>query len=56
MRPKGQPGAALDILQERTNLISGVLRWDTIPAGGTRLRVWVPLTEQATDRLRRGEL
>lgn len=51
-----QPGAGLDILQERTNLISGILRWDTLPEGGTRLRVWVPLTEQATDRLRRGEL
>ncbi|MCW5874121.1 MAG: GAF domain-containing protein [Anaerolineales bacterium] len=46
----------LDILRERTNLISGVLRWDAQPSGGSRLRVWVPLTEQAADRLRRGEL
>jgi len=47
----------LDILRERTNLINGVLRWDPQPEGrGGRLRVWVPLTEQAADRLRRGEL
>lgn len=49
-------GEGLDILRERTNLISGVLRWDASASGGSRLRVWVPLTEQAADRLRRGEL
>lgn len=46
----------LDILQERTNLISGILRLDSAGGKGTRLRVWVPLTEQAADRLRRGEV
>ncbi len=46
----------LDSLQERTNLISGIMRLDALGGKGTRLRVWVPLTEQAADRLRRGEL
>lgn len=46
----------LDSLQDRTNLISGILRLDALDGKGTRLRVWVPLTEQAADRLRRGEL
>ncbi|MBX3045693.1 MAG: GAF domain-containing protein [Anaerolineales bacterium] len=46
----------LDILQERTNLINGIMRLNAAEDKGTHLRVWVPLTEQAADRLRRGEL
>lgn len=54
--PRSAQPDKLDILQERTNLISGILRLDNAGGKGTRLRVWVPLTEQAADRLRRGEL
>ncbi|UYN90193.1 MAG: GAF domain-containing protein [Anaerolineales bacterium] len=54
--PRSAQPDKLDILQDRTNLISGILRMDNAGGKGTRLSVWVPLTEQAADRLRRGEL
>lgn len=41
-------------LQERSELINGVLSVDSLPGKGTRIRVLIPLTEDATDRLTRG--
>lgn len=41
-------------LQERSELISGLLSVDSLPSKGTRVRVLIPLTEEATDRLVRG--
>lgn len=38
-------------LQERSDLVNGVLSIDSEPGKGTRVRVHIPLTEQATDRL-----
>lgn len=46
----------LETLRERVELINGVMRLDSVKGRGTQLRVWVPLNEQAADRLRRGEL
>lgn len=54
--PEGNADGELDILHERTNLLNGVLRVDKQAEGGMQLRVWVPLSEQAAERLRRGEL
>lgn len=54
--PEGNADGELDILHERTNLLNGVLRMDKQAEGGMQLRVWVPLSEQAAERLRRGEL
>jgi signal transduction histidine kinase len=41
-------------LRERTDLVNGVLRIDSAPGRGTRVQVVIPLTEEATERLRRG--
>lgn len=41
-------------LQERSELINGLLSVDSLPNKGTRVRVLIPLTEEATDRLVRG--
>jgi signal transduction histidine kinase len=41
-------------LQERSELINGLLRVESLPSKGTRVRVLIPLTEEATDRLVRG--
>ncbi len=43
-------------LQERTDLVNGLLKLDSIPGKGTRVRVLIPLTDQAIDRLRRGQI
>ncbi len=40
-------------LRERTDLINGVLKVDSVPGRGTRIRVAIPLTEEAVDRLQR---
>lgn len=45
----------LDTLRERVELINGVMRLDSVKGRGTQLRVWVPLSEAAGERLRRGE-
>jgi signal transduction histidine kinase len=39
-------------LRERTELVSGLLQIDSAPGKGTRIQVYIPLTEDATDRLR----
>jgi signal transduction histidine kinase len=41
-------------MRERTELVNGVFQLDSMVGKGTRVRVWVPLTENAADRLRRG--
>jgi signal transduction histidine kinase len=41
-------------MRERTDLINGVLKIESRPGYGTRIRVFVPLTEEAADRLRNG--
>ncbi len=38
-------------LQERTDLINGLLKIDSVQGKGTRVRVFIPLNEEATDRL-----
>jgi signal transduction histidine kinase len=38
-------------LRERTDLINGLLKIDSLPGKGTRIRVLIPLTEEASDRI-----
>lgn len=38
-------------LQERTELINGVLQLDSAPGKGTRIRVYIPLSGDAIDRI-----
>jgi signal transduction histidine kinase len=39
-------------LRERAELVSGLLQIDSSPGKGTRVQVYIPLTEEAADRLR----
>ena len=41
-------------MRERTELINGVLRIDSSVGHGTRVQVVIPLTEEASDHIRRG--
>lgn|GEM_PF-172617 len=41
-------------LQERAELVDGLLKIDSVPGKGTRVRVFLPLTDEAADRLHRG--
>ena len=41
-------------MRERAELINGVLHIDSEPGRGTRVRIAIPLTEEAAERLRRG--
>jgi signal transduction histidine kinase len=41
-------------MRERTELVNGVLRIDSVVGRGTRVQVVIPLTEEASDRIRRG--
>jgi len=38
-------------LQERSELVNGLLNVDSAPGKGTRIQVYIPLTEEAADRL-----
>jgi nitrate/nitrite-specific signal transduction histidine kinase len=38
-------------LRERAELINGILHIDSVPSKGTRIRILIPLSEEATDRL-----
>ncbi len=38
-------------LRERTELVNGVLDVQSVPGKGTRVQVYIPLTEEAADRL-----
>jgi signal transduction histidine kinase len=42
-------------LQERTELVNGLLRLESVPGKGTRIRVFVPLNPEAADRLHQGK-
>lgn len=42
-------------LRERTELLNGYLKIDSQPGHGTRISVVLPLTEEAADRVRRGQ-
>lgn len=41
-------------LRERTELVNGVMQIDSASGRGTSLRVFIPLTDEAADRLRQG--
>ncbi len=41
-------------LRERTELVNGLLHIDSAPGKGTRVRVFIPLTDEAADRLHHG--
>ena len=41
-------------LRERSQLINGLLNIDSSPGKGTRVQVFIPLNEEAADRLQRG--
>ena len=38
-------------LRERTELVNGLMNMDSAPGKGTRVQVYIPLTEEAADRL-----
>ena len=42
-------------IRERAELVNGIPRIDSAEGKGTRIRVVIPLNEEAADRLRRGE-
>ncbi|MBI5945048.1 MAG: GAF domain-containing sensor histidine kinase [Chloroflexi bacterium] len=41
-------------LRERAELVNGLLQIDSAPGQGTKVRVYIPLTEDAADRLHHG--
>ncbi|MGQ9832437.1 MAG: histidine kinase [Candidatus Villigracilaceae bacterium] len=41
-------------LRERTELVNGLLHIDSAPGKGTRVQVFIPLTDEAADRLHHG--
>jgi len=41
-------------MRERTELVNGIITIDSSLGQGSRIQVIIPLTEDATDRLRRG--
>lgn len=41
-------------MRERAELVNGILRIESSPGRGTRVRVVIPLSEEAADRLRHG--
>jgi len=41
-------------MRERTELVNGFLQLDSSEGQGTRIRVIIPLTEDAAERIRRG--
>jgi signal transduction histidine kinase len=38
-------------LRERTELVSGLLHIDSSPGKGTKVQVYIPLTDDAVDRI-----
>jgi signal transduction histidine kinase len=38
-------------LRERTELVSGLLHIDSAPGKGTKVQVFIPLTDDAVDRI-----
>ncbi|GAB4475516.1 MAG: histidine kinase [Anaerolineales bacterium] len=43
-------------MRERTELVNGLFQIDSTPNEGTTVRVWIPLSEDAADRLRKGSI
>lgn len=43
-------------LRERTELVNGLLHIDSAPGKGTRIQVYIPLDEEAADRLHHGKM
>ncbi|MBN2115865.1 MAG: hypothetical protein JW730_04810 [Anaerolineales bacterium] len=43
-------------LRERSELVNGLLNVDSAPGKGTRVQVYIPLTEEAADRLHHGKM
>jgi len=43
-------------LQERADLVNGLLNVDSTPGNGTRVKVLIPLSEKAADLLQRGKV
>jgi signal transduction histidine kinase len=41
-------------MRERAELVNGLMQIDTAPERGTRIRILIPLSDDAADRLRRG--
>jgi signal transduction histidine kinase len=41
-------------MNERTEMVNGIFQLDSAVGKGTTIRVIIPLTEEATERLRRG--
>ncbi|PWH18067.1 MAG: hypothetical protein DDG59_06795 [Anaerolineae bacterium] len=41
-------------MRERTELVNGIFQIDSQPEKGTTVRVWIPLNENAADRLKKG--
>lgn len=41
-------------MNERTEMVNGIFRLDSVIGKGTTIRVLIPLSEEATERLRRG--
>ncbi|MDD2920874.1 MAG: ATP-binding protein, partial [Anaerolineales bacterium] len=39
-------------LRERAEMVNGILQMDSAPGQGTKVRVYIPLTEEAADRMR----
>jgi signal transduction histidine kinase len=43
-------------LRERTELVNGLLHIDSAPGKGARVQVYIPLSEEAADRLHHGTM
>jgi signal transduction histidine kinase len=43
-------------MRERAELVNGILRLDSAEGKGTYIRLWVPLTENAAERIRHGTI
>lgn len=43
-------------MRERTELVNGLFQIDSKPNQGTAVRIWIPLNENAADRLKKGTL
>jgi len=43
-------------LRERAELVNGLLNVDSAPGKGTRIQVYIPLSEEAADRLHHGKM
>jgi signal transduction histidine kinase len=39
-------------MRERTQMVSGLIKLESAEGEGTRIRIWVPLTEDASERMR----